>query len=73
MCHSFTRAMTINNSREFVLSHAQILCSYYLRAQLNVYFTEVEQSDGPNKYVPRSVQVDLEGGVCNHVSLPCSS
>ncbi|KAG6372263.1 beta-tubulin [Boletus reticuloceps] len=31
-----------------------------------VYFTPVE-SNGPTKYVPRSVQVDLESGVCNHL------
>ncbi|KAH7884792.1 beta-tubulin [Phlebopus sp. FC_14] len=31
-----------------------------------VYFTEVD-SNGPTKYVPRSVQVDLEAGVCNHI------
>jgi tubulin beta len=39
----------------------------YSIIQLNVYFTEVEQADSPTKYVPRSVQVDLEAGVCNHV------
>lgn len=33
-----------------------------------MYFTEVE-SQGPTKYVPRSVQIDLEAGVCNHVSM----
>lgn len=32
-----------------------------------MYFTPVD-SNGPTKYVPRSVQVDLEAGVCNHVS-----
>ena len=36
--------------------------------QTGVYFTEVE-SHGPTKYVPRSVQIDLEAGVCNHVSM----
>ncbi|KAG9316066.1 beta-tubulin [Chiua virens] len=30
-----------------------------------VYFCPVD-SNGPTKYVPRSVQVDLESGVCNH-------
>lgn len=35
--------------------------------KLNVYFTEVERTEGPTKYVPRSVQVDLEAGVCNRV------
>ncbi|KAF4570973.1 Tubulin beta-2 chain [Pleurotus pulmonarius] len=31
-----------------------------------VYFTEVNP-DGHSKYVPRSVQVDLEAGVCNRI------
>ncbi|GLB44875.1 putative tubulin is the major constituent of microtubules [Lyophyllum shimeji] len=31
-----------------------------------VYFNEV-QSSHANKYVPRSVQIDLEAGVCNHL------
>jgi len=31
-----------------------------------VYFTEVE-STGVNKYVPRSIQVDLESGVCDRL------
>jgi tubulin beta len=31
-----------------------------------VYFTEV-QSSGPTKYIPRSVQIDLEDGVCSRV------
>ncbi|KIM57414.1 hypothetical protein SCLCIDRAFT_1219461 [Scleroderma citrinum Foug A] len=35
-------------------------------ARTSVYFTEVE-SQGPTKYVPRSVQIDLEAGVCNHI------
>lgn len=34
--------------------------------QAGVYFTEVNP-DGHSKYVPRSVQVDLEAGVCNRV------
>ncbi|KAG5644635.1 Tubulin beta-2 chain [Asterophora parasitica] len=29
-----------------------------------VYFTEIESS---HKYVPRSVQIDLEAGVCNRI------
>ena len=36
--------------------------------QVEVFFTEVEISGLANKYVPRSVQVDLEEGVCNRVS-----
>ncbi|KAF8553882.1 beta-tubulin [Imleria badia] len=35
-------------------------------ARAGVYFTPVD-SNGPTKYVPRSVQVDLESGVCNHL------
>ncbi|KAI6025088.1 beta-tubulin 2 [Pisolithus microcarpus] len=31
-----------------------------------VYFTQVD-SHGPTKYVPRSVQIDLESGVCDHI------
>ncbi|KAN0092610.1 Tubulin/FtsZ, GTPase domain containing protein [Tylopilus felleus] len=31
-----------------------------------VYFTPIESS-GPTKYVPRSVQIDLEAGVCNQL------
>ncbi|EGO24882.1 hypothetical protein SERLADRAFT_468815 [Serpula lacrymans var. lacrymans S7.9] len=31
-----------------------------------VYFTQVE-SGGTTKYIPRSVQLDLESGVCNHI------
>ncbi|KAH9917025.1 beta-tubulin 2 [Fomitopsis serialis] len=34
--------------------------------KVDVFFTEVQQQGG-SKYVPRSVQVDLEGGVCNHI------
>lgn len=35
-------------------------------ARAGVYFTQVDSS-GPTKYVPRSVQVDLEAGVCNRL------
>ncbi|TRM65074.1 Tubulin/FtsZ, GTPase domain-containing protein [Schizophyllum amplum] len=31
-----------------------------------VYFSEIESS-GPAKFVPRSVQIDLEAGVCNRI------
>jgi hypothetical protein len=34
--------------------------------QVGTYFTEVNSTEG-SKYVPRSVQVDLEGGVTNRV------
>ncbi|CCM02224.1 uncharacterized protein FIBRA_04304 [Fibroporia radiculosa] len=34
---------------------------------VDVFFTEVEQANGPSKYVPRSVQIDLEEGVCSHI------
>ena len=36
-------------------------------SQVGVYFTEVENAGGKTKYVPRSVQVDLESGVCDRV------
>ncbi|KAI0784566.1 beta-tubulin 2 [Abortiporus biennis] len=36
-------------------------------ARVGVYFTEVENSGEAIKYVPRSVQVDLESGVCDHI------
>jgi len=35
--------------------------------RLNVYFTEVDISGSADKYVPRSVQVDLESGVCERI------
>ncbi|KZT07580.1 beta-tubulin 2 [Laetiporus sulphureus 93-53] len=34
---------------------------------VDVFFNEVRQTNGHSKYVPRSVQVDLEGGVCAHI------
>lgn len=36
--------------------------------QVGVYFTEVDHGE-KIKYVPRSVQIDLEDGVLNRVSL----
>jgi len=36
------------------------------QAQAGVYFTEVSSGHTP-KYVPRSTQIDLEGGVCNRL------
>lgn len=36
-------------------------------ARLGVYFTEVEHAGSSDKYVPRSVQIDLEEGVCNRI------
>lgn len=37
--------------------------------QVGVYFTEVDHGYGEKvKYVPRSVQIDLEDGVLNRVS-----
>lgn len=35
--------------------------------RLNVYFTEVDTPGSKMKYVPRSMQVDLEPGVCNRI------
>lgn len=34
--------------------------------QVGVYFSEIE-SQGVQRYVPRSTQIDLEAGVCNRV------
>ncbi|KAI0349732.1 beta-tubulin 2 [Trametes cingulata] len=36
-------------------------------ARVGVFFTEVELTGMPNKYVPRSVQIDLEEGVCDRI------
>ena len=67
--------MTLSNLQEYVpplLSHLVSVCligrSPRLNVQVGVYFTEVELSGSPNKYVPRSVQIDLEEGVCDRVS-----
>ena len=38
------------------------------RLQVGVYFSEVDHGD-KIKYVPRSVQIDLEDGVLSRVSL----
>jgi hypothetical protein len=35
--------------------------------QADVYFTEISNQGEKPKYVPRSVQIDLEAGVCNRV------
>lgn len=42
------------------------LCDSFI--QVGVYFNEIESSSA-TKYVPRSVQIDLEDGVCNRVSI----
>ena len=34
-----------------------------------MFFTEVENTGFPTKYVPRSVQIDLEEGVTDRVSV----
>ncbi|EIN04019.1 beta-tubulin 2 [Punctularia strigosozonata HHB-11173 SS5] len=36
-------------------------------ARADVYFSEINNQDGRPKYVPRSVQIDLEAGVCNRI------
>ena len=38
-----------------------------VRSQVETYFSEAQTADGVTKYVPRSVQIDLEAGVCNRV------
>ncbi|KAF9266398.1 beta-tubulin 2 [Marasmius fiardii PR-910] len=35
--------------------------------RLDVYFTEVAHTNSQPKYVPRSIQIDLEAGVCNRL------
>ncbi|PCH42400.1 beta-tubulin 2 [Wolfiporia cocos MD-104 SS10] len=34
---------------------------------VDVFFSEIDQPNGPSKYVPRSVQIDLEQGVCARI------
>ncbi|OSC99897.1 beta-tubulin 2 [Trametes coccinea BRFM310] len=36
-------------------------------ARVGVFFNEIEHPGLPNKYVPRSVQIDLEEGVCDRI------
>ncbi|KAI0749828.1 beta-tubulin 2 [Daedaleopsis nitida] len=36
-------------------------------ARASVFFTEVEHAGTPVKYIPRSVQIDLEEGVCDRI------
>ena len=44
-----------------------IACNLF-REQAGVYFDEITGGgSGATRYVPRSVQVDLEAGVCNKV------
>jgi hypothetical protein len=62
----------VRGQRSFANSACQYLAKNWkpeliFVLQAGVYFTPVD-SNGPTKYVPRSVQVDLEAGVCNHVS-----
>lgn len=35
--------------------------------RVETYFSEAQTADGVTKYVPRSVQIDLEAGVCNRL------
>lgn len=44
-----------------------ISCTDLFRLKVGVYFNEVEHSGKAMKYVPRSVQIDLEAGVCDRV------
>ncbi|KAM6489159.1 beta-tubulin 2 tubb2 [Amanita muscaria] len=50
----------LNQSGEYIGSDPQQL------QRVGVYFTQVDLDSGP-KFVPRSVQIDLEAGVCNKI------
>ncbi len=43
-----------------------------LIVQIETYFTEIDLPGESKKYVPRSIQVDLEEGVTNRVRLSIS-
>ena len=65
---SSTKGLTLCNLNGY--EYPRVTCQSplsLLGEQLNVYFTEVENEGEKTRYVPRSVQVDLEAGVCNHV------
>lgn len=62
--------MILCNCRWFVIASPSWSFWSDVACRLMFFFNEVDQSVGASKYVPRSVQIDLEGGVCAHVS-PC--
>jgi len=43
-----------------------LICFFYCFCQVETYFSEVN-SGSTAKYVPRSVQIDLEAGVCDRL------
>lgn len=45
----------------------RIFDSNDVRVQAGVYFDEIVSAGGATRYVPRSVQIDLETGVCDSV------
>ena len=61
---------THNRSNEYVIPNAPVQERRTLThtLQVGVYFSEVDHGD-KIKYVPRSVQIDLEDGVLNRVGL----
>lgn len=64
--------MILYNFQGFVASQIASVSVALLTSpiyQVGVYFTEVEHTGEAIRYVPRSVQIDLEEGVCNHASL----
>ena len=81
VCLSFnscTSGMIHNRSNEYVIPSAPVVpilhqetggktltCAHFI--QVGVYFSEVDHGD-KIKYVPRSVQIDLEDGVLSRVS-----
>lgn len=66
---STTEELTRCKSRGYVCAECCSLPGAHRRLQVGVYFDEIDGTDP--KYVPRSVQVDLEAGVCNQASLRC--
>lgn len=67
--NSYIRETTLNKSNEsvFIILNAIVAAAILIIIrQVGTYFTEVKSSTG-SKYVPRSVQIDLEAGVTNRV------
>lgn len=65
--------MILSNWIEYVLARSilSLLRQLIARSQIGVYFTEVNAGRAA-KYVPRSVQIDLEAGVLNRVLIRLS-
>ena len=54
-----------------IVAHATVVADEGDLGMSKVWFDEIEHAGQATKYVPRSVQVDLEEGVCNRVSKSC--